>query len=155
MVAIGVLLASILAFFGEWWWLLDLIANFRVQLVVVGLGVVLGGLALRIPSVAVLGAAVIVVNLVPIAPLYLDASAHGEQTDLRVVSYNLHLSATSEADEVIDWLDDLEADVVFFQEAGPRWVTLLGRADFAVGDGSSRDPPPRGLWHAGAGTAGR
>ena len=129
MVAIGVLLASILAFFGEWWWLLDLIANFRVQLVVVGVAVVLGGLALRIPSVAVIGATLIAVNLVPIAPLYLGASADGEQTDLRVVSYNLLFSTTEESDEVIDWLKDLEADVVFLQEAGRRWVTLLGRAD--------------------------
>ena len=129
VVANALLLLSLLAFVGEWWWVFDIIANFRVQLALLGVGVILGGVALRTGAVAAVGLVLAVVNLIPVLPLYLSGDAIDAEPDLRVATYNLRLGAAGDPAEVIDWLEDLDADVVFLQEAGDTWLRLVERSD--------------------------
>ena len=130
-VGAAVLIISGLAFFGEWWWVLDIVANFRMQLVVTGLGILLGGVALRTGGVAVIGLAVVAVNAVPIVPLYVGGGSAAE-SDLRIATYNLRLGAIEDASAVVDWLEEVEADVVFLQEAGPVWTRIIEQSDVAL-----------------------
>ena len=129
VVAGAVLAASMLAFFGEWWWMLDLVANFRAQLAVVGSVVVGAGLTIRTRSVMLLGALITLVNLAPIIPLYLGGGQTDAQPQLRVASYNLLFSAARHPDEVVEWLGSVEADVVFLHEVGRPWSRVLEAAD--------------------------
>ena len=140
IVGIMIALLSVMAFYGEWWWLLDIAANFRPQLLVMGLGVLLGGAALRARGVAAIGLVVVALNLGPILPLYWGAGATATDSELRIASYNLLQSATEDRGEVIEWLRTVDADVVFLQEASLRWARFIRRADLGW---TVIDPRPR------------
>ena len=129
VVAGFLLIGSVLSFLGEWWWLFDIIANFRIQLVAAGLVLVFAAAALRTGGVVAMGVLIVAVNLLPIIPFYFGGDESGKPPDLVVASYNLLHSATAEKDGVVAWLDELEADVVFLQEAGAEWSRILVQAD--------------------------
>ena len=129
MLAGAVLTLSAVAYAGRVWWLLDLVANFRIQLAIVGLVVAVGGLVIRARPVVVLGAMIVGINLAPILPLYAGGDAGQQEAEFRVVSYNLLLSGFRQPEQVIEWLGSVEADVVFLYEAGRPWTRLLQAAD--------------------------
>ena len=125
-----ILIVSVFAYFGEWWWALDIVANFRVQLVAVGIVVIVGGVTIHTRSVITVGILVAVVNLIPIVPLYAGVSSGvASFPEVRVASYNLQLGTSPDIGEVIEWLQSVDADVVFLHEADVDWVTAIERAD--------------------------
>ncbi len=128
-VGIAVLVASVLAFAGEWWWVLDAVANFRIQLSIMGTGVVIGALALRLRSLVVLGLAIVAVNVVPIVPLFAGGAGASVDRDLRIASYNVRAGAAENARQAVAWLATTDADIVFLHEATSRWRRLVERAD--------------------------
>lgn len=121
---------SILGFLGDYWWPLDLLANFRPQL---GFASLLAGLWLlaakwRRTSWVVLAGAV--VNLLMLAWLWVPAGGtppDGAES-LRVISFNVLGSNTRFAD-VIGFLDDMDADVVLLHEAGRPWEEAMINSD--------------------------
>ena len=129
IVGITFAVLSVLAFYGEWWWMLDIAANFRAQLAILGLGVGLGGIALHTRRVVVVGALIVAINLGPIVPLYVGGGGVETEPHLRVASYNLLQSAKDGRSAVVGWLSTLDADVVFLQEATARWASFFENAD--------------------------
>jgi endonuclease/exonuclease/phosphatase (EEP) superfamily protein YafD len=120
----GLSLASLA---GEWVWWLDVLANFRAQfaIVLVVIGLVL--LVSRWKKIAYGVLLVAGVNLAFVAPLYFgspgpsDPSAPG----LRVISFNL-LSDNESFGEVVDFIESVDADLVFLHEASRPWEVALG-----------------------------
>ncbi|MGH8874101.1 MAG: endonuclease/exonuclease/phosphatase family protein [Acidimicrobiia bacterium] len=128
--AVLLALATVTGFAGGFWWVLDVVANFRVQylvaLTLLGL-VLLVGRRWRWGLVATAGAAV---NLAVILPLYLapPASAPPGTPVLRVVSFNL-FAANERYQDLIGFLRVVDADVVLLHEASLPWEEALTEAD--------------------------
>ena len=124
-----VALVSIAAFFGEWVWWLDVLANFRAQYAV-GLAV-LGAILIvgkwRRAGSVILAAAL--VNLIVVLPLYVGSSGRAEAgaPDIRVMSFNL-LSNNDSFPEVVDYILTTDPDVVFLHEASRPWEVAMESA---------------------------
>ncbi len=128
-VAAAIALASVAAFFGRFWWLLDLVANFRAHmatvLVIAALMLALGRWY-RTALVVSLAAAL---NVAAVLPLFIGPTARPETTDLRVMSFNL-LSENTNYDEVIGFIAAEDPDLVVLQEASRPWEEALEAANF-------------------------
>jgi endonuclease/exonuclease/phosphatase (EEP) superfamily protein YafD len=124
--AVILAVASIAAFFGRFVWWLDVLANFRVQFLIVllVLGTVLALSRFRRWGWGILVAAGI--NLAVVAPLYLGSP--GEATvdapSIRVMSFNL-LSTNDQYGDVVDYIRETDPDVVFLHEASLPWETAM------------------------------
>lgn len=122
--------ASLAAFAGEWVWWLDVLANFRAQYLVVL--VVLGMLLLlskwRRWGYGVL--AVGAINLVVVAPLYLGSPGALDPgtPSLRIMSFNL-LSSNERYNDVIEYVEAADPDVVLLHEASRPWEVALEAAE--------------------------
>lgn len=125
-------LISLATFLGRWVWWLDVLANFRAQyfvvLTVTGLVVLLS--RWRNLGYAVLGVAL--VNLVFVLPLYLGSpGAHDVAApSMRIMSFNL-LSTNQNFAEVIDYIDEVDPDLVFLHEASRPWEVAMESAALA------------------------
>lgn len=119
-------IANLLAFFGGWWWMFDLLASFRPQLSVL-LAVTAGLLALRSwYRTAAFTAAVLGINLIVIIPLFVGP-ARPPRTDLRVLSFNV-LWHNPNFGEVIDYIRESKADLVVLHETSEPWEEALNAA---------------------------
>ena len=112
---------SMAAFLGPWSWWLDVLANFRVQfaalLVPLGLILLLGRWWKSAAAVLVAAA----VNLALIAPLFVPGPADPPPgVPFRVLSFNV-LADNERFDEVIDYIRETDADVVFLHEVSRPW----------------------------------
>lgn len=128
LVAGGLAVATAAGFAGGWWWFLDLAANFRGQLLLAG-GIVLAYAIARrrSPGVILLAVGVVAANGALIAPLYLggrDQAVPSVQL-LRVVSFNVAADNRAGRHEVVDFLRDAGADVVFLHEVHARWERVI------------------------------
>lgn len=139
LVGWSLLTVSLAAWFGKWWWILDLVAGFRPQLalaagvVTVAATLVSGWRVGRWAGLATL------LNLVVIAPLFLPASPVSAERDLRVLSFNL-LEENENFGQVAEFLRDSDADVIFLHEAYRPWEEALVGADLPYRVDIVRDP---------------
>ena len=124
--ALALALASIGAFFGQWVWWLDVLANFRFQYFVVLaiLGIPILFSKYRYLGYAILGVAGI--NLALVAPLYLASpgDVDGSRPGLVVLNFNI-LSDNQEFGPVIDYIRSADADLVFLYEASRPWEVAI------------------------------
>ncbi len=130
MLAGVVALGSVAAFFGDVWWPLDLVSNFRPQLLAVA-GVLATVLALgRRRRGVVVAVAALAVNLAVCAPLFFEPIRRGTptSTSLRVVSFNL-LDQNEQYQDVTRFLRDSDADVILLHEAFEPWEDAIAEAD--------------------------
>ncbi len=121
---------SVAAFFGDFWWPLDLVSNFRPQL--------LGASALLAATLALarrrwgllVALAGLAVNLAVCAPLFFEPIPRGSptSTSIRVVSFNL-FDQNEDFEEVAEFLREADADVVFLHEAFEPWEDAIVGAD--------------------------
>lgn len=126
--------ATIAGFLGGRWWAFDLAAHFRVQYAL-ALGVASAGLvglarerATRIWAAA--AAALLLVNLGAVAPLYVGGNGDGGGSGgptLTVVFLNLDLEHP-EPERVVSYLRDVAPDVVLLMELTARWQEALDEA---------------------------
>lgn len=127
--AVGLAVVTIAAFFGQWMWWLDVLANFRAQYVVVlallGLIVVLS--RWKKTGYAIL--AVALVNLIVVLPLYVGAPADArvDAETMRVMSFNL-LSTNEQYGDVIEYIESVDPDLVLLHEASRPWEVALESA---------------------------
>jgi endonuclease/exonuclease/phosphatase (EEP) superfamily protein YafD len=140
--AAGLALAvvSVAAFFGEFWWALDLLANFRPQLGValVAAAVLLGlGRWRRTAGIVVLAA---LINLGPVGWLWVPATVQvpASADPLRVLSFNV-LAANENYDEVMAYVAEVDADIVFLHESSLPWEEAAEGADLGYRVVKSRD----------------
>lgn len=127
--AVAAALVSVAAFFGQYSWRLDLIANFRPQM---GLLLLVLSLLLMAGRWWKTGWAVLVVavvNLLTVLPLYLGPTTPtAAEPNWRVLSFNLRASNEQFA-AVIDYIKEVDADVVFLHEVSRPWEVALDAAD--------------------------
>jgi endonuclease/exonuclease/phosphatase (EEP) superfamily protein YafD len=127
--AVGLAVVSLAAFFGEWIWWLDVLANFRAQYAMAL--AVLGVLAMmskwRRIGYGVLGVAAI--NLLVVLPLYVGSPGPSEATapSIRVMSFNL-LSTNESFSEVIEYIEVTDPDLVLLHEASRPWEVAFESA---------------------------
>lgn len=121
--------ASLISFAGRWVWWLDVLANFRAQYVVVlaVLGVTVVVSRWRRTGMAIL--AIALINLFFVAPLYLGSPGESDPAapHLRVLSFNL-FSSNESYNEVIEYIEAVDADLVFLHEASRPWEVALEAA---------------------------
>ena len=117
---------SLASFGGRWVWWLDVLANFRAQFVVVLaiLGAVIVLSRWRKTGAAIL--AVALINLVFVAPLYVGSPGESDPAApaIRVMSFNL-LSSNESYNEVIEFIESEDPDLVFLYEASRPWEVAL------------------------------
>lgn len=120
MALAGITLA---AFFGRWFWLADIAANFRPQYLValLVLGAVLMMGKWRITGAITLAAAAL--NLVVVLPLFIGSpgEAAASAPAVRVMTFNLQGSANEHYGEVIDLIREQQPDLVLLHEAHRPW----------------------------------
>ncbi len=139
--AFALTLVSVAAFFGRWSWVLDVLANFRVQyaLTLVPMALFLAaGRWGRSAAVVLAGA---LVNLAVIVPLYLGGGKTlPPEAPIRVLSYNL-LSSNERFGEVAGYIAELDPDIVFLHEASRPWEVAMEAAGlgYTVTRSRSRD----------------
>jgi endonuclease/exonuclease/phosphatase (EEP) superfamily protein YafD len=121
---------SLASFAGRWLWWLDVLANFRAQYVVglLVLGLIIAVSRWRRTGLAVLGVAL--VNLVVVAPLYVGSPGEpvAGAPDLRVLNFNL-LSDNESYNEVIEYIEAVDPDLVFLHEASRPWEVAMEAAE--------------------------
>ncbi len=122
--------ASIAAFFGEFWWPLDLLANFRPQFgVALAAAAALLGLGRWRRSAGIVAVAA-VINLGLVGWLWIPPSveAPASADPLRVLSFNV-LAANENYDEVMAHIAEVDADIVFLHESSLPWEEAADGAD--------------------------
>jgi endonuclease/exonuclease/phosphatase (EEP) superfamily protein YafD len=125
IVTVGLLLLSVVAFLGARWWVFDLVANLRVQLMLLLTLIALPALMTRrwwVSAAAVAGA---MLNLAVVAPLLFGSPepppAAGEHLD--ITFFNTKIRA--EVDMVIAHLASRDDDIVVLTATTPSWFDRL------------------------------
>lgn len=119
---------SLGAFFGGRWPLLDLVASFRPHLAV---GLFIAAVILtkgRWHRSAIFAAALCLVNLVVIVPLFIGPLSRPSTHDLRVMSFNV-LSTNTNYEEVIEFIRSESPDLVVLHEVSRPWEEQLAASD--------------------------
>jgi endonuclease/exonuclease/phosphatase (EEP) superfamily protein YafD len=120
-----VVLFTVCGFAARWWWRFDQVCHFRVQyfwMLTIAAAVLLAAKRTRLAQVA---AAVAIVNLVVIVPVYWPPwQPHIIGPSLRVVSFNL-FSHNSQQHEVLTFLREQKADVVLLMEVSLAWADAI------------------------------
>lgn len=130
---------TVSAFFGALWWPLDLIANFRPQLG--GLGLVSGAwlLAARWPRTGRVVLVAALVNVGLVAWLWVPVGEPpADAEELRIVTFNV-LAANDNYEGVIEYLDEVDADVVFLHESSRPWEEAIIASDLGYRVERTRD----------------
>ena len=132
LVKVGVRLAavaSLLAFGARWHWLLDILANFRVQYamyLIVATAVLLLCRNFRWAGISLIA---VVLNLGVVLPYFIPLPNSASDTKEQRVSFRLAtfnvLSSNRCCDEVVDYLRELDADFVFVLETSADWELAI------------------------------
>ncbi len=123
LLAVPVVAATFVGFFGDLWWVIDLASHFRVQYaMLLGLVVVLS-LLLRWPFMLIVSGAALATNLALIVPFYTgDTGEHDPQArPLKVMAFNV-LRTNDDHDAVILHLLDQQPDLALMQEVNFQWI---------------------------------
>ncbi len=120
---IGVVATTVfvLGFFGNTWWGFDLVSAYRPQMTVL-LGIVGAWLLIvrwwRTGGVTFVAAVVGAINVIP---MWIPNPVATNATDeLKIISFNL-LAANPRFDDVVQFVAESEADLVFLHEASRPW----------------------------------
>lgn len=131
--------SSVSAWFGAYWWPLDLLANFQAQMTA-GLivSVILLAIARWRRTVRVVGL-VVVINLVVVGWTWLPGGPDLVDGDaLRILSFNV-LAANDRYGDVMAYVDRIDADVVFLHESSLPWEEAADDADLGYRIIKTRD----------------
>jgi len=120
----GTGLASVLGRGGAWVWWLDLLAHFRIQYAALLLISLALAAALRSRRLVIAAAALLVLELVPLAHYAVPGDRSAAGPSLRLAHFNV-LSANREHAQVQAWVVETGAELVFLQEVTPRWAEVL------------------------------
>jgi endonuclease/exonuclease/phosphatase (EEP) superfamily protein YafD len=138
----GLVLAviSVAAFFGAYWWPLDLLANFRPQ---IGIAMTAAGALLalgRWRKTATMVLAGAVLNLGLVGWLWVPAPIQAAATadSLRLLSFNV-LASNEGYDAVMDYIAEVDADVVLLHESSLPWEQAAESSQLGYRVVKSRD----------------
>ena len=119
--------ASVGAFAGRWWWLLDLTSHFRLQYFALALflGALYGIRRYKVQTGVAAGVAL--VNLIVLQPhLMTQGTATQRQGSIRARLLWWNIQAGNERkQEAIEWIEQSAADIVALGEVTPEWEQAL------------------------------
>ena len=105
------------------WWFADLFTNFRVQYLLVL--VVAVAVTRRHRRTAIALSALLALNAIAIAPTLIGAGrVPPSDADLTIITANV-LSDNDEVETLLDWIDDVEPDVIAILEYTSSWQRSL------------------------------
>lgn len=125
-------LGTLLGFLGSFWWAFDVLASFRLQYAIVLLvtGLLYGVLLARGASWLFIAAAL--VNIAVLVPLYLRTPVAAESdAGITIVSFNVQ-AINQERAQVMDWVDNSDADLVFLLESSEDWDDVFAQSRYRV-----------------------
>ena len=118
-------LATILGFFGSTSWFFDVLANFRFQLAI---GLVVGAVlyfVLFSRATAFVFLAMGAINILLVAPLYLDKPAPAASPDsIRIASFNVGAGRADPAG-ILEWAAESPPDLLFLLESTEEWIAAM------------------------------
>ena len=126
-------LPTILAFGARWFWMLDLAAHFRVQYACAAFPIVVAFLVGRWYWLALFPAAILLLNLGLVVPVYLPAArAPIDGRPVRAVSANVHTGNRSYG-RFLEYVRSEQPDIVLAVEIDQGWADALAplQADYA------------------------
>jgi endonuclease/exonuclease/phosphatase (EEP) superfamily protein YafD len=123
-VAAGLVLATLLGFFGRFSWVFDLFSHFRVQYMQIGL--VLIGIALwrRLNKRAVALVLLACLNYAFVLPLYFGKPAPATEKPTRAMLMNIN-AGNGNTKQVLDAIRNANPDILLLEEVTPRWAAEL------------------------------
>jgi endonuclease/exonuclease/phosphatase (EEP) superfamily protein YafD len=143
ILAVGVGVMTAFGFVGTLWWVFDLLSHPRLQYAGVA-GLAALGLAILGRRGMAVGAVVLaLVNAAVVAPFFVfgQAPAGTGGSAITVVSFNVQIRNPDRA-AVIEWVRNLDADVVFLWEASQVWRDEVVAADLPF---QIQDPLQEGM----------
>ena len=119
---------------------IQLFTHFRLQYLVVSLGLLLLFIYLRSPWLTGAIAAGVVLNAVLVLPWYVGEDETSGGVELKLLHANV-LSSNTEYDRLIRLLDTEAPDLVMLQEVSPDWLVALDelRADYPYSYAEARE----------------
>lgn len=119
---------TVLGFLGKLWWMLDLLAHFRVQYCWVLVFASLGAVAVRRWRWLLAGGLGIATNLSVMLPLWIAPEAHDQAREqLDVLMFNVH-HQNRQLNSVVEFLRQSDAELIVIVEATPEMERALGHA---------------------------
>lgn len=116
--------ATGLGYLGRWWWVADLATHGRVVLAVAAAATAIGFLALRRWRWAGLSLGVVLLNLPGAAPLFVPRDVETGTSTVRLLHLNVYTGNRAH-NQVINLIENAQADIVFLQEVDQRWIQAL------------------------------
>ena len=119
---------------------IQLFTHFRLQYLVVSLGLLLLLTYLRSPWLIGAMAASVVLNAIVVLPWYVGEDKTSGGVELKLLHANV-LSSNTEYDRLLGLLDTEAPDLVMLQEVSPDWLVALDelRADYPYSYAEARD----------------
>ena len=119
---------------------IQLFTHFRLQYLIVSLGLLLLFKYLRSPSLIGTLAATAVLNAIVVLPWYVGEDETSGGVELKLLHANV-LSSNTEYDRLISLLDTETPDLVMLQEVSPDWLVALDelRADYPYSYAEARE----------------
>jgi endonuclease/exonuclease/phosphatase (EEP) superfamily protein YafD len=122
ILAAGVGVMTAFGFVGGLWWVFDLLSHPRLQYAGVAGLIAIGLAVLGRRGVAVAAVVLALVNAAVVAPFFLfgQEPAGADGSELTVVSFNVQIR-NPDREAVVEWVRNLDADVVFLWETSQPW----------------------------------
>jgi endonuclease/exonuclease/phosphatase (EEP) superfamily protein YafD len=124
LVMLGLGAATLFSLLGRVHWFLELFTHFPLQLAGALLAVTAAALILRRWRLAAIAVLSLLPNLLALSYYFPSSAYSGEAPDLRTVSYNV-LTSNRSYEEVLTYLRNSKADLLFVMETNPKWVEAL------------------------------
>ncbi|MFV8282777.1 endonuclease/exonuclease/phosphatase family protein [Christiangramia marina] len=126
IVLIAVLLASLLPHIITSYWLIDILSNFKTQLLIISILLVIPTLILsRKQVLAVLILSInLLWNLYFIIPYYTETSIPAVDHHFKISSINL-LSSNTNRESTINYIQNEDPDILILMELTPEWLSAL------------------------------
>jgi len=122
----GILLFSILPNIISSYWLLDIFSNFKLQYLVISIGLflfVLISFKKKLSAIILIMIAIIW-NLYFIVPYFLESDNFPHKKEIKITSINL-LSSNSRENLVINYITKEDPDILILMELTPKWEEKL------------------------------
>ena len=119
-VGVAATLATLLGFFGRFWWAFDVIAGYRLQLAVVLLAVAAGFRIGFGKATSILFLAAAATNVVLVLPLFFGSAAAAAADGGTLVITSVPVEETGRT-QAMDWVEESGADIAFLLDTDDTW----------------------------------
>ncbi|MDF7825848.1 endonuclease/exonuclease/phosphatase family protein [Pontiellaceae bacterium B12227] len=121
---IGILIVSLLGYFGKYNWFLDLFSHFRVQYLQLCLIPFIIALWRRRNKLAIALVLLVCLNYTFVLPLYFGKPSPGKEKPIRAMLMNLN-AGNGNTEQVLEAIKLAAPDILLLEEVTPKWAQEL------------------------------